>query len=226
MSNVIESVGFICLLVFIIKVTCYEVPSAIIEVVHPKGFRASIPGEKGLTLFAFHGRINEEFEQTDEGQFSADVLGPDPIGFWTYTNREVHLKIGDVIHYWIYVVKDGVEYERVSLSYEVKDNKTCDPAAEFRCLNDKCIPRIWLCNFDDDCGDNSDEPAYACGRRRCRYGWLRCPGLNNYRCIPKWLFCDGKDDCKDNSDELTENCTTLNQNKMQESAHNSTGIEK
>nr|AGK40902.1 GRP6 [Nilaparvata lugens] len=147
MSNVIGSVSFICLIVFISRVTCYEVPSAIIEVVHPKGFRASIPGEKGLTLFAFHGRINEEFEQTDEGQFSADVLGPDPIGFWTYTNREVHLKIGDVIHYWIYVVKDGVEYERVSLSYEVKgDLKKLTPTS-FK-LNLYWLNVLFLVNID------------------------------------------------------------------------------
>nr|AGK40899.1 GRP3 [Nilaparvata lugens] len=219
----IGCVSFICLIVLINTVTSYEVPTAIIEVLQPKGFKASIPDEEGMTRYAFHGRINEEFEQTDAGQFAADVLKPSSKndGFWTYTNRHVNLKIGDVIHYWIQVEKDGVSYSRVSLSYEVKDNKTCDRTAEFHCRNDKCIPKIKLCDFDDDCGDNSDEPAYMCGRRNCTNGLLRCPGLNNYRCIPELLFCNGKNDCKDNSDELTENCTTVNQKKP----HNNTGIE-
>lgn len=53
-------------------------------------------------------------------------------------------------------------------------------------------------DFDNDCGDDSDEPAYMCRQRNCTTGWQRCPGQSNYRCIPKWLFCDGKNDCRDN----------------------------
>lgn len=65
----------------------------------------------------------------------------------------------------------------------------------------KCIPKLWYCDFDDDCGDNSDEPAHLCRNRQCPLGWKKCPSRTNYRCIPSWLFCDGKDDCRDGSDE-------------------------
>lgn len=63
-----------------------------------------------------------------------------------------------------------------------------------------------MCDSDNDCGDDSDEPAYMCRQKNCTTGWQRCPGHANYRCIPKWLFCDGKDDCRDGSDERPENC--------------------
>lgn len=88
--------------------------------------------------------------------------------------------------------------------------RPCDPETEFTCKNGRCIAKLWMCDFDNDCGDDSDEPAYMCRQRNCTTGWQRCPGQSNYRCIPKWLFCDGKDDCRDNSDELPENCPVCN----------------
>lgn len=33
---------------------------------------------------------------------------------------------------------------------------TCGPDF-FMCSNKVCIPKIWVCDNDDDCGDNSDE---------------------------------------------------------------------
>ena len=44
---------------------------------------------------------------------------------------------------------------------------TCEKYDMFQCNNGKCINKFQICNFNNDCGDNSDEsktdPAF-CGR--------------------------------------------------------------
>lgn len=34
--------------------------------------------------------------------------------------------------------------------------RLCGPG-EFKCDNDRCVQKQWLCDGDDDCGDGSDE---------------------------------------------------------------------
>ncbi|XP_042220954.1 prolow-density lipoprotein receptor-related protein 1-like isoform X2 [Homarus americanus] len=81
------------------------------------------------------------------------------------------------------------------------DEQDCPPpscsADWFSCNNTKCIPKVWVCDGEQDCPDNSDEMA-ECSTRLCPQENFRC---NNGRCIPRSWKCDGEFDCPGREDE-------------------------
>lgn len=101
---------------------------------------------------------------------------------------------------------------------------------EFQCNNSLCKPLRWMCDGEDDCGDNSDENPEECGEiyrisnlrqsspiksfvplmlhSSGSLGKFQCPPTRQFRChndrvcLPLSKRCDGVDDCGDQSDEL------------------------
>ncbi|TRY76952.1 hypothetical protein TCAL_09210 [Tigriopus californicus] len=67
---------------------------------------------------------------------------------------------------------------------------------QFMCASQVCIPILWSCDGDDDCGDNSDEA--DCVQVQCKEYQFQC---DNRKCIPDYWKCDFDDDCGDGSDE-------------------------
>uniref|UniRef100_A0A669CHP6 Heparan sulfate proteoglycan 2 n=1 Tax=Oreochromis niloticus TaxID=8128 RepID=A0A669CHP6_ORENI len=76
----------------------------------------------------------------------------------------------------------------------------CEPN-EFKCKNGRCALKLWRCDGDNDCEDNSDET--DCPSKgpddRCAPEQFEC--LSDNKCIPASYQCDEEPDCEDRSDE-------------------------
>lgn len=86
----------------------YQVPEPTFEV-FSSGFRVSVPHEEGVELFAFHGNINRPMEGLEAGQFSKDILKVKD-DRWVFEDKRTKLKKGDVIYYWLFVIREGLGY--------------------------------------------------------------------------------------------------------------------
>lgn len=76
----------------------------------------------------------------------------------------------------------------------------------FRCPEGKCIPQIWVCNYQKDC-ENGEDEFQSCPPPDCENGQFNCGRyeFNKTYCIPPHQKCDMIVDCVDGSDE-TECC--------------------
>lgn len=108
------------------KTMHYSVPKATVKVFQSKGFSVSIPDTPGLSLFAFHGKINSKLGSLEGGTFSKDVLQP-VNGLWTFRDDATKLKVGDVINYWLFVEKDKLGYRQDLQTFVVEGKLDVNP---------------------------------------------------------------------------------------------------
>nr|KAG5685933.1 hypothetical protein BaRGS_028659 [Batillaria attramentaria] len=66
---------------------------------------------------------------------------------------------------------------------------------EFQCSNGQCIEQEWLCDTENDCGNNEDE----IGCPVCGDIDFQC---SNGQCIQQEWLCDTENDCGNNEDEI------------------------
>ncbi|XP_045625309.2 sortilin-related receptor isoform X2 [Procambarus clarkii] len=131
------------------------------------------------------------------------------------TTSCTHLCMGRPNNQFACLCPDGMKRQASNIQYSeecqcpdgspIQENGTCRPINNstcpenfFMCKNRKCIPKQWLCDKDDDCGDFSDEGSPECEEKSCDPLSWKC--LNGHCIAPSWR-CDHDDDCGDNSDE-------------------------
>lgn len=71
---------------------------------------------------------------------------------------------------------------------------------EFECDNKKCIPRHWVCNHVNDCGDNTDEDTSMCSHQQCKDYEFQC-SKSNFQCLSMLARCNGTSECPHHEDE-------------------------
>ncbi|CAL8118290.1 unnamed protein product [Orchesella dallaii] len=75
-------------------------------------------------------------------------------------------------------------------------NSACEHG--FKCDNGRCINKIFKCDYDNDCGDGSDERDCNVTEATCSQYFWQC---GNGQCIYHRFRCDNDTDCLDGSDE-------------------------
>lgn len=73
---------------------------------------------ENVTFFAFHGRLNQELANGEPGEFSGEIRASEG-GKWVYEKSGVDLKIGDMIHYWVFVQHGRLGYRREGANYTI-----------------------------------------------------------------------------------------------------------
>ncbi|UYV68195.1 hypothetical protein LAZ67_5003346 [Cordylochernes scorpioides] len=107
----------------------------------------------------------------------------------------------------------GNVWKQLGLLYpeHIKENPCGNE--HFTCNNmQQCIKKESWCDYDMDCGDNSDKAfcrhkyAYYTD---CQYDQFDCksPRYGRKRCIPIEWTCDARLDCNDGSDENLDRCS-------------------
>ncbi|XP_043484789.1 low-density lipoprotein receptor-related protein 2 [Leptopilina heterotoma] len=89
----------------------------------------------------------------------------------------------------------------ISAIKEIGDGVGC-PMGMFRCTDGKCIPSLWVCNYQKDC-DNAEDEFQSCRPPECELGQTSCGQyiFNKTYCIPPHQRCDMTVDCVDGTDE-------------------------
>ncbi|KAF5292533.1 hypothetical protein FQR65_LT01679 [Abscondita terminalis] len=88
----------------------YKVPEPQILVYYPTGLTVNIPHVPGMRLFAFHANFNKRINLGSSGEYYKQVVR-ETEDKWGFSDDSLSLNVGDIICYWITVVKDSASYK-------------------------------------------------------------------------------------------------------------------
>lgn len=79
----------------------------------------SLPADPKISLFAFHGRKNVEIDGAQSGTWNMDITKPTQNRF-VFRDANEKFNLGERLHYWLYVIYEGLGYELLYQMEEVK----------------------------------------------------------------------------------------------------------
>jgi len=101
-------------------------PEAVVTAMNP-GIRFEFPGPADATLIGLHYSINQEIVGVAAGQHNVDINSKTN-GKWVHENKNVQVKTGDKVNYWVLAIVNGAGYQRLNLAATVGSGNAA-PAA-------------------------------------------------------------------------------------------------
>lgn len=97
----------------------YNFPKPQVYFFENGGFEVSLPADPKISLFAFHGRKNVEIDGAQSGTWNMDITKPTQNRF-VFRDANEKFNLGERLHYWLYVIYEGLGYELLYQMEEVK----------------------------------------------------------------------------------------------------------
>lgn len=80
-----------------------------------------------MVWVSFHVQFNKDWIGLEVGPLTKDYVKPHN-GQWTFEDKNVELKIGDTVYYWVNIVYNGVDYNLVDQKFIVTELTSRDKA--------------------------------------------------------------------------------------------------
>ncbi|XP_066603505.1 beta-1,3-glucan-binding protein-like isoform X2 [Prorops nasuta] len=106
----------------ILPIECYNISRPTIEILRPRGLRASIPDESGVRLFGFHANVNKGIGTSEQGTIFGTSFRATK-NRWTIENLSSNLRPEDVLYFRIYVQANGEGYTLENQQCTIKGNE-------------------------------------------------------------------------------------------------------
>lgn len=96
----------------------YVIPDVTITALKPKGLIVTLPDSPGVQLFGFHANVNNPLKGKEDGSIAQESVEAEN-GIWKIVDKNVMLKVGDVLNYWVFVQRNRLGFDRLDQKFTI-----------------------------------------------------------------------------------------------------------